>query len=63
MSPIIKKNKKINFDESQIYITTKDNQTVADIVIYEGEKEKVKDNLEELNIWQELKEELNKSLQ
>lgn len=44
MSPIIKKNKKINFDESQIYITTKDNQTVADIVIYEGEKEKVKDN-------------------
>lgn len=44
MSPIIKKNKKIDFDESQIYITTKDNQTVADIFIYEGEKEKVKDN-------------------
>ena len=44
MSPIIKKNKKINFDESQIYITTKDNQTVADIIIYEGEKEEVKDN-------------------
>ena len=30
---------------------------------YEKLKEKVKDNLEELNIWQELKEELNKSLQ
>lgn len=30
---------------------------------YEKLKEKVKDNLEELKIWEELKEELNKSLQ
>ena len=29
---------------------------------YEKLKEKVKDSLEELNIWEELKEELNKSL-
>lgn len=44
MSPIIEKNHKINFDKSELYKTVKDEQTVANILIYEGENEKVKDN-------------------
>ena len=45
---------KINADEKEI--TEKEDE-------YEKLKEQVKDSLEELNIWEEIKEELNKSLQ
>ena len=53
-------NKNINkvqkiVDEEQKEITEKQDE-------YEKLKDKVKLNLEELNIWEELKEELNKSL-
>ena len=44
MSIVVQKNKKIPFDEMEIYQTVRDNQTTCDIRIYEGEKEKVKDN-------------------
>lgn len=42
-------------DEDKKEITEKEDE-------YEKLKEKVKDSLEELNIWEELKAELNKSL-
>ena len=44
-----------NIKADQDTITEKEDE-------YEKLKEKVKDSLEELNIWEEMKEELNKSL-
>ena len=44
-----------NIKADQEAITEKEDE-------YEKLKEKVKDSLEELNIWEEMKEELNKSL-
>jgi len=44
MSVIIKKGVKIPYSNTQIYSTTKDNQTKALIAIYEGEKKYVNEN-------------------
>ena len=45
MSIVVKKNEKIPFGERGIYKTVENNQTICQINIYEGEKQKVKDNL------------------
>jgi molecular chaperone DnaK (HSP70) len=44
MSPVVEKNTKIPNTKEKIFTTVKDNQTICDINIYEGEKDKVKDN-------------------
>ena len=44
MSHVVKKNTEIPFKEEKTFQTVKDNQTICDIRIYEGENEKVKDN-------------------
>lgn len=44
MSQVVKKNTEIPFEEEKTFQTVKDNQTICDIRIYEGEKEEVKDN-------------------
>lgn len=45
MSIVVKKNEKIPFGERGIYKTVENNQTICQINIYEGENQKVKDNL------------------